>query len=141
MYTHVGYIYIYIYIYISICVCFCVKKELYECVHKTCFKLFPFYLNVKHTLKPPFMHCYRIILSQANLKKWIHSTQKRCGAMIGSLFWLNEACSSEPGENSQGMEKWAKFQEPGAWHHRAPQLHNSVTISHMDSVSIFWYSG
>jgi hypothetical protein len=25
---------------------------------------------------------------------------RKCGAVIGSLFWLNEACSSDPVENS-----------------------------------------
>ena len=63
------------------------------------------------------------------------------GTVIGSLFWLNGACSSDPVENSTRDRKVSHVPRVRCLTPQSPQLHNSVTISHADNVPSFWHSG
>jgi hypothetical protein len=65
----------------------------------------------------------------------------KCGAVKGSLFWLNEACSGDPIENSIRDRTVSHIPRDRCLTPQSPQLHNSVTISHADNVPSSWYSG
>jgi hypothetical protein len=60
-----------------------------------------------------------------------------CGTVIGSLFWLNGACSGDPGEKSIRGRKVSHFPRDRCLIPQSPQIHNSVTISHTDNVPSF----
>jgi hypothetical protein len=64
-----------------------------------------------------------------------------CGDVIGSLFWLNEPCSSNPVENSTRDGKLSYVPRVRCLTPQSPQLHNSVIISHADNIPRFWHSG
>jgi hypothetical protein len=68
---------------------------------------------------------------------WICS----CGVMKGSLFWLNEACSSDPVENSTRDGTVNQITRDRCLAPQSPQLHNSVSVSHTDNVPSSSYSG
>jgi hypothetical protein len=63
-----------------------------------------------------------------------------CRAMIGSLFWLNEACSGEPVENSTRDGTVSHIPRDRCLTPQRPKLHNSVTMSHTDNVPSSWHS-
>ena len=67
--------------------------------------------------------------------KSIHETI--CGAVIGSLFWLNGACSGNPVEYSTRDRKASHISRVRCLTPQSPQLHNPVTISHADNVPSF----
>ena len=71
----------------------------------------------------------------------LHFILKECGAVKGSMFWLNEACSSDPVENSTRDRTASHIPRDRCLTPQSPQLHNSVTISHADNVPSFWHSG
>jgi hypothetical protein len=52
-----------------------------------------------------------------------------CGTVIGSLFWLNEACSTDSVENSTRDRKASHVSRVRCLTLQSPQLHDSVTIS------------
>jgi hypothetical protein len=62
-----------------------------------------------------------------------------CWTVIGSLFWLNEACSGHPVENSTREGKASYIPRVGCLTLQSPQLYDSVTISHADNVPSFWH--
>jgi hypothetical protein len=62
-------------------------------------------------------------------------------AVIGSLFWLNEAFSGDPVENSRRDRKASYVPRIRCLTQQSTQLLNSVTISKTDYVPSFWNSG
>jgi hypothetical protein len=64
-----------------------------------------------------------------------------CGTVMGSLFWLNEACSGDSVQNSTRDRKVSHVPRVRYLTPQSPQLHNSVTIGHGDNVPSFWHSG
>ena len=64
-----------------------------------------------------------------------------CRTVKGSLFWLSEACSGDPVENSTMDRTVSHISRHRCLAPRSPQLHNPVTISLADSVPSSWHSG
>jgi hypothetical protein len=62
------------------------------------------------------------------------SYRTQCGTMMGSLFWLNGACSGDPIENSTRDRKASHVP-------RIRCLSITLTISNADNVPSFWHSG
>ena len=83
----------------------------------------------------------RIVVMQKGMVKLRICRKGMCGAVRGSLFWLNEACSGNPVENSTRDRTASHIPRDRCLTPQSHQLHNSVTISHADNVLSFWHSG
>ena len=73
-------------------------------------------------------------------KMWYVYTIKYCGTVEGSLFWLSEACSRDPVENSTRDGTVSHIPRDRCLTPQSPKLHNSVTISHADKAPSLWHS-
>jgi hypothetical protein len=83
---------------------------------------------------------YEAIITDTYTTQRPNKERELCGAVIGSLFLLNKACSGNQVENSTGDRKASHIPRVRCLIPQSPQLHNSVTISHTVNVPSFWHS-